>query len=193
MAISRLLALCTEVRYSAGDTIIHTGDESDTFYLIEHGSVNILLGERIMTLLCGECFGESTLANPLSRPKRIATIVAASECRLLALKSHQCVSSLAVPQSPTLLLRFAEIMEEQGLQEQLHQIESDLASIHKYRPFLRDSLSRSSLFNRLKDDQIEALAATIKEVCYPFMMRIRLSETCTGTLVCKGRSYMQTR
>jgi len=146
------------VRCREGDTIFNVGDESTHFYMIDRGTVHVLIDSnlgihnsnegRIVALSRGDCFGETALMKPSGTPKRGATVIAASECTLLVLASHH----------------FWDVMADETLAHKaIPAIEMDLEKVQKYRPFLRDSLSRSSLFNRLRDEQIQALAVTIKE------------------------------
>ena len=82
--LARALA---EVRYGAGDVLVHEGEESDLFYVIESGLVEVTktdaLGERVLrTEGPGEYFGEIGLLRDVPRT---ATITALEETVVLTL------------------------------------------------------------------------------------------------------------
>jgi MFS family permease len=77
----------TEVRYAAGDVLVTEGEESDLFYVIESGLVEVTktdaLGERVLrTEGPGEYFGEIGLLRDVPRT---ATITALEETVVLTL------------------------------------------------------------------------------------------------------------
>jgi MFS family permease len=77
----------TEVRYGAGDVLVTEGEESDLFYVIESGLVEVTktdaLGERVLrTEGPGEYFGEIGLLRDVPRT---ATITALEETVVLTL------------------------------------------------------------------------------------------------------------
>jgi len=182
--VARLFSACNEVRYEAGDVIVRVGEDSVHFYFIDQGTVHVMLSEckgdepKVLVLGSGECFGETALMRPAQ--KRGATVIAASRVTLLSLPSHRyyllfisyitlCIylSSLFI-YLYLFFVSFWDVMDDEGLaHRQVPSVQVDLAKVQQYRPFLRDSLSRSSLFSRLQTDQIESLAATIKEVPLP--------------------------
>jgi CRP-like cAMP-binding protein len=83
----QLARALTEVRYGAGDVLVSEGEESDLFYVIESGLVEVtktdVLGERVLrTEGPGEYFGEIGLLRDVPRT---ATITALEETVVLSL------------------------------------------------------------------------------------------------------------
>lgn len=73
------------VRYSAGDTILSEGETGDHAFLINSGSVEVIVGEgdkarTVGTLGAGEVFGEMSLIDP---GPRSATVKAVSDTECL--------------------------------------------------------------------------------------------------------------
>lgn len=63
-----------------GETIMKQGDEASSFFIVESGSVEVVINDAIKGQMGrGECFGELAL---LYNAPRSATIKAVSECRL---------------------------------------------------------------------------------------------------------------
>ena len=80
-------------RYRRGETIFHQGDPGDSLYIIESGSVKIVLpspegeeGAIIATLGRGDFFGELAL---LTRQPRSASIRAVDYCNLYTLEKRE--------------------------------------------------------------------------------------------------------
>jgi len=85
---------------SKGSTIVTQGDEGDSFFIIEEGECNALKvyapgtpAQEVMQYRSGDYFGELSL---LSNEPRAATVVAITDCRLLAL-SRKTFKSLLGP------------------------------------------------------------------------------------------------
>jgi CRP-like cAMP-binding protein len=89
--IEDVLVCVSPREMAAGETIFHRGDAGDALYLIESGTVSILLNERgqeqvLATLEAGQSFGEMAL---LTGEPRTATARAASAVKLLRIdKEH---------------------------------------------------------------------------------------------------------
>lgn len=70
-----------------GDTVFHQGDVGDRYYVIEAGEAAVVGdGQVVATLGPGEAFGEIALLRPTPRT---ATVTAATELRLLSLRSER--------------------------------------------------------------------------------------------------------
>jgi len=83
-----------------GSTIVSQGDIGDTFFILEEGECNALKvyapgtpAQEVMQYRSGDYFGELSL---LSNDPRAATVVASTDCRLLAL-SRKTFKSLLGP------------------------------------------------------------------------------------------------
>ncbi|KAL6066497.1 cAMP/cGMP-dependent 3',5'-cyclic-AMP/GMP phosphodiesterase [Balamuthia mandrillaris] len=150
--MSRMFSACTQEAIKAGEVIVKAGEESDTFFLIEQGKVNVYneygspQQKMILSLGRGDTFGETALM--IADGNRTATVRAATDCKLLTLAAKE----------------FRDIMADTEVAyKQPVPIDLDLSRIHKYRPFLRNCLSKSFLFSKLKPDQLESIAAIIDD------------------------------
>jgi len=83
-----------------GSTIVSQGETGDTFFILEEGECNALKvyapgtpAQEVMQYRSGDYFGELSL---LSNEPRAATVVASTDCRLLAL-SRKTFKSLLGP------------------------------------------------------------------------------------------------
>ncbi len=86
-AIEQLARGLEPVDVSARRVVIHQGDPGDRFYVIEKGRANVIGDGRLVTTLGpGEGFGEIAL---LRRVRRTATVQAATELKLYALRCNR--------------------------------------------------------------------------------------------------------
>ncbi len=86
-AIEQLARGLEPVNVSARQVVIHQGDPGDRFYVIEKGRANVIGDGRLVTTLGpGEGFGEIAL---LRRVRRTATVQAATELKLYALRCNR--------------------------------------------------------------------------------------------------------
>jgi len=84
-AIEQLARGLEPVHVPAGHVVVHQGDVGDRYYVIESGEAEVIGdGQVVAELGPGEGFGEIAL---LRRIRRTATVRAASELRLQALRS----------------------------------------------------------------------------------------------------------
>ncbi len=75
--------LFVESTHQKGDVICRQGDEGETFHVILDGELDVLSGEKVVTILkSGDFFGEMAL---LQGGKRTATVVANRRVRLMTL------------------------------------------------------------------------------------------------------------
>jgi MFS family permease len=81
------------VQYATGDVIIHEGDESDRFYIIESGLVEVTAsdGRVLRHERAGDHFGEIGLLHDVPRT---ATITALEDTRLLALERREFLDAV---------------------------------------------------------------------------------------------------
>jgi len=86
-AIEQLARGLEPVNVSARQVVIHQGDPGDRFYVIEKGRADVIGDGRLVTTLGpGEGFGEIAL---LRRVRRTATVQAATELKLYALRCNR--------------------------------------------------------------------------------------------------------
>ncbi|HTQ03537.1 MAG TPA: mechanosensitive ion channel family protein [Polyangiaceae bacterium] len=143
-ALARLGESAHVALYSPGETIIRQGDPGSELYVLERGEVELVVGNeqgmpvRVETLGPGAVFGEAAF---LTGGRRVATIVALSECEVLG-----------VPKSA-----FHDLLEKnQALSERLTQVlatRMDLLSqaLHKAAETGLDEDRRSDmLFERIR-------------------------------------------
>jgi CRP-like cAMP-binding protein len=82
-----LARLADELTAESGETVMLEGEPGYEFMMLEEGEADVIQdGERINTMLAGDCFGElATLAdgNP-----RTASVVAKSDLRSIVLTAH---------------------------------------------------------------------------------------------------------
>jgi putative ABC transport system ATP-binding protein len=81
----------TSQRVAAGEAVVREGEPGETFYLIRHGTFDVLRRkdgrlERVDGMGTGEFFGEAAL---LTGQPRNATVVATSDGQLLTLTREQ--------------------------------------------------------------------------------------------------------
>ncbi len=86
--ITLLSALVKSVEYQAGAAIVHEGESSEDFYIVQSGFVNVMRHDEtdkevfLTTLKAGEYFGEAALFHDV---KRSADVVAAEAVRVLTI------------------------------------------------------------------------------------------------------------
>jgi len=135
----------------SGQVIIHSGEKSETFYIIEEGLVDVYKGKEltsdniVTTLQRGDIFGENALRRAKHIP-RTATIVARNNGTLLAIRSEL----------------FKNILNRDGESNEMH-IDSDISRMDRMRPFVQEVLSRTYLFQNLTPDQVNYIAALLEK------------------------------
>jgi glutaminase len=88
-ATARLESVARQVRFSAGETILRSGDPGESVYLLVYGKVSVVIDRegggvaRLATLSAGMTFGEMAM---LGDPVRSADVIADSEaeCHVLS-------------------------------------------------------------------------------------------------------------
>ena len=92
--------------FAAGDVIFREGDEGDTMYAVVAGSVNILVGDRVVdTTEVGGLVGEMAV---IDAQPRSATAVAATDCRLVPINQRRFL--FLVQQTPFFAVQVMQIM-----------------------------------------------------------------------------------
>jgi CRP-like cAMP-binding protein len=96
--VAMVAGLCTPVKHRSGDTIVAIGDPADSFYLIQHGAVQIVTraetgsqdeaaGDAVrLSLGRGQPFGEMALVDG---GPRSATVRASSDVALYVINCAQ--------------------------------------------------------------------------------------------------------
>jgi small-conductance mechanosensitive channel/CRP-like cAMP-binding protein len=126
-AVTILSSGSRSLLYSPGEVIVRQGEKGTELFGIERGEVEILVAPeggdsvRVATLGPGTIFGEAAL---LTGKARTATIVALSECELVAV-SRQAFQSV-IKASPELSEKFTTLLA--GRLEQLNQTLHDAAA-----------------------------------------------------------------
>jgi len=134
----------------AGDTIIEFEDQADKFYLIEKGVVDIFRGKDrsndsvLNTRYAGDGFGENALRRENYMP-RSASCVARTDCSLLFISSTIFKAIMSKEDHPDVSLDY------------------DIARISKMRPFVREVLAKTYLFQDLSSEQIDYIAALLEK------------------------------
>ena len=71
----QLARALTEVRFAAGDVLVREGEESDLFYVVETGRVQVTQGDRVLrTEGPGEYFGEIGLLRDVPRTATVTAV-----------------------------------------------------------------------------------------------------------------------
>ncbi len=125
----RKLASLAEARlFSPGETIVRQGDEADELYIIERGTVAVLLTSRsdapseVTRLGQGQFFGEMAL---VTGEKRQATVRAVTECELTVIGHRPFHDVLA--DAPNLVKELSRVLAERQtmLDEHAETLSSD--------------------------------------------------------------------
>lgn len=94
--------------FAAGDVIFREGDAGDTMYAVIDGSVDIVVGDRIVdTTEVGGLVGEMAVID--SQP-RSATAITASPCKLVPINQRRFL--FLVQQTPFFAVQVMQIMAE---------------------------------------------------------------------------------
>ena len=103
--LDKIVGVANELSFNAGSTLFRTGQDADSLYIIEMGTVKVMKvdpqsgdSEEIARLGTGSHFGE--MAMVLQGHKRTATIEATEMTRVIELKRGQleslCAEDLAL-------------------------------------------------------------------------------------------------
>lgn len=90
-----LADLCQELEFSAGQTIVEEGVAGDSVFIVEDGKVEIFRTDtsqhsrKLTTLERGQFFGEMSV---IEKSTRSATVIAATDCKLLTLSTDDLYS-----------------------------------------------------------------------------------------------------
>jgi Major Facilitator Superfamily/Cyclic nucleotide-binding domain len=91
-ALEGIAAHLRPVQVGEGATVVREGDPGDDFYIVEEGSLAVMVGgEPRAPIHAGGFFGEIAL---LRDTPRTATVTATSDCRLLALGREQFLAAV---------------------------------------------------------------------------------------------------
>lgn len=136
--------------------IIESGQQSDLFYIIDSGKVAVYKGNErnnenmITSLHRGDMFGENALRGSRHRP-RSASVVAQTNCTVLKIGC----------------LEFRSIIENDREGRDID-FDFDLARMTRMRPFVKEILSKTYLFQHLSSEQINLIASLLQqERVYP--------------------------
>ncbi len=105
--------------YPSKATLIHSGDEGDTFYVIVRGKVEVLLlledgqEKRISVLEDGDYFGEIALLKEVTRTATVRTL---TPCMVLSLE--RSVFNSVIARTPEIKLELERVMDERLMQLQ---------------------------------------------------------------------------
>lgn len=92
--------------FAAGDVIFREGDEGDTMYAVIDGSVDILVGDRVVdTTEVGGLLGEMAV---IDAQPRSATALASTDCRLVPINQRRFL--FLVQQTPFFAVQVMQIM-----------------------------------------------------------------------------------
>lgn len=125
----RLAALATTRLFSPGETIVREGEDADELFIIERGTVSVLIhrgrskeSSEVTRLGPGQFFGEMAL---VTGEKRQATVRAVTECELMVIGHGPFHDVLAA--SPTLVQELSRVLAERQsmLDEHAENLTSD--------------------------------------------------------------------
>jgi CRP/FNR family transcriptional regulator, cyclic AMP receptor protein len=96
------------LHFNAGDTIIQQGDEADKVYTLLEGSADAVCdGRKVGEIHTGEIFGALAV---FTRQLRIASVIATSDCMVLAVRKEEFVD--LIDHQPHICMSLIEEMAE---------------------------------------------------------------------------------
>ena len=94
--------------FPAGDTIFEAGDTGELMYVIQSGSVDVLIGDQVVeTADAGNIVGEMTL---IDNHVRSATAIAKTECKLIPIDLKRF--SFLVQQNPYFAIEVMQVLAD---------------------------------------------------------------------------------
>jgi small-conductance mechanosensitive channel/CRP-like cAMP-binding protein len=114
--LRKLAALTTTRLFSPGETIVRQGDDADELYIIERGTVAVLIEAKgketseVTRLGPGMFFGEMAL---MTGEKRQATVRAVTECELMVIGHDAFHETLAA--SPNMVNQLSHVLAERQI------------------------------------------------------------------------------
>eukprot|EP01118_Nematostelium_gracile_P002122 TRINITY_DN1227_c0_g1_i1.p1 TRINITY_DN1227_c0_g1~~TRINITY_DN1227_c0_g1_i1.p1 ORF type:complete len:1049 (-),score=230.27 TRINITY_DN1227_c0_g1_i1:34-2751(-) len=148
-AIYDLYITAEELVVEAGQVVVSAGEESDRFFIIYSGSLDVykndIQSEIIAVLYRGDVFGESALRKNKFVP-RTATVSARTRSILFSISTKA----------------FHNIVNRDQPIERTRDFETDLARLAKMRPFVKTVLAKTYLFQNLTEDQSNFIAASLE-------------------------------
>ncbi len=95
-------------QYAAGDTIFRAGDEGHCMYVVQDGELEVIAHDKVIDVVtAGGIFGEMALVD---RSPRSATVVARTDCRLVAIDEAKFMQH--VHRTPFFALQVMRIMTD---------------------------------------------------------------------------------
>ncbi|WP_374688962.1 Crp/Fnr family transcriptional regulator [Promineifilum sp.] len=95
-------------QYAAGDTIFRAGDEGHCMYVVQDGELEVIAHDKVIDVVTsGGIFGEMALVD---RSPRSATVVARTDCRLVAIDEAKFMQH--VHRTPFFALQVMRIMTD---------------------------------------------------------------------------------
>ena len=96
------------LHFTTGDTIIQQGDTAEKVYTLMEGSADAICdGKKVGEIHTGEIFGALAV---FTRQPRIASVVATSDCMVLAIRKEEFVD--LIEQQPQICMNLIEEMAE---------------------------------------------------------------------------------
>lgn len=96
------------ISFDAGQTIFSAGEPGDAMYVVLEGEVELRIHDTVVEILGpGEPFGEMAL---IDRAPRIATVVAKTACKLVAIPEKRFL--FMVQQTPYFALQIMKVIAE---------------------------------------------------------------------------------
>jgi CRP-like cAMP-binding protein len=94
--------------FSAGETIFQAGESGNLMYVIQSGSVDIIVGKKVVeTAEEGHIFGEMAL---IDHHVRSATAIAKTDCKLVPIDQKRF--TFLVQQNPYFALEVMQVLAE---------------------------------------------------------------------------------
>ena len=157
--------------FSKDDVIFSEGDEADSMYFIERGVLSVVIQkftrqEMVASMRPGDCVGEMAFING---DKRAATVIAQTDCDLLAVSRDDFKSMLS--QHGELASRVKQIVESRSLgladkESLINCVDSD-GKFHlgiKGDPSLRESAFLRERYKSVVDDILPQLQPALYEL-----------------------------